>query len=95
MNEQKFVIAIDGPVASGKGTIASKLAKDLHGLYLYTGAMYRIVALVGLEGGVDLHDEAAIVKARLISTIDGAICLYNPGFIGFPCRNFHPLTRLL
>lgn len=41
------------------------------------------------------HDEAAIVRASLISAIDGAIRLYNPGFIGLPCRNFHSLPRLL
>lgn len=40
-----FAIAIDGPVAAGKGTIAPLLAKKLGGFYLYTGAMYRCLAL--------------------------------------------------
>lgn len=52
-----FVIAIDGPVASGKGTIASRLAKELNGFYLYTGAMYRSVALLCIERGVNLENE--------------------------------------
>ena len=55
-----FVIAIDGPVASGKGTIAQKLAKKLHGFDLYTGAMYRCVALLCINKGLDLENESAV-----------------------------------
>lgn len=58
-----FVIAIDGPVASGKGTLAPKLARELKGFYLYTGAMYRCVALYCLEKGIDLTDEEKVVAA--------------------------------
>lgn len=54
-------MAIDGPVASGKGTIAKKLSRDLQGFYLYTGAMYRIVALACLEKNIDLHNEAQVI----------------------------------
>lgn len=61
MNPNKFAIAIDGPVAAGKGTIAVQLAKELHGFYLYTGAMYRSVALYCIEHGIDLHNEEAVV----------------------------------
>lgn len=50
-----FVIAIDGPVASGKGTIAAKLAHNLKGFYLYTGAMYRCIALLCLNKGKKLE----------------------------------------
>jgi len=56
-----FVIAIDGPVAAGKGTIASELAKELQGFYLYTGATYRCLTLYGLEKGIDFSDEQAII----------------------------------
>src|SRR5258708_4281955 len=52
-----FVIAIDGPVASGKGTIAAKLAHELHGFYLYTGAMYRSTALLCIEKELNLNNE--------------------------------------
>ncbi|HZE87651.1 MAG TPA: (d)CMP kinase [Methylomirabilota bacterium] len=61
MDKKTFAIAIDGPVAAGKGTIALQLAKDLNGLYLYTGAMYRAVALYCLEKGIDLQDERGVV----------------------------------
>jgi cytidylate kinase len=52
------VIAIDGPSASGKGTIASRVAKKLGFHYLESGALYRLVALVALREGVT--DEARL-----------------------------------
>jgi cytidylate kinase len=55
------VIAIDGPSASGKGTIASRVAGILGFHYLESGALYRLVALVALREG--LEDEGAIAKA--------------------------------
>jgi cytidylate kinase len=57
-----FAIAIDGPVAAGKGTIASRLAKDLHGFYLYTGAMYRCLALECINRKIDVNDEEGVEK---------------------------------
>lgn len=45
-------IAIDGPVAAGKGTIATALSKKLHGFHLNTGAMYRCLALYCLENTI-------------------------------------------
>lgn len=56
------VIAIDGPVAAGKGTLAMQLAKQLNGFYLYTGAMYRAVALLCLREGVKLEDKQAVIN---------------------------------
>ena len=47
--KEGFVIAIDGPVASGKGTIAQQLARRLTGFDLYTGATYRALALFCIE----------------------------------------------
>jgi cytidylate kinase len=55
------VIAIDGPSASGKGTIASRVAQILGFHYLESGALYRLVALIALRE--DLKDEAAIAAA--------------------------------
>jgi cytidylate kinase len=46
------VIAIDGPSASGKGTIASRVAKRLGFHYLESGALYRLVALLALREGI-------------------------------------------
>ena len=55
------VIAIDGPSASGKGTIAKKVAGELGFHYLESGALYRLIALIALRQG--LQDEAAIADA--------------------------------
>ncbi len=56
-----FAIAIDGPVAAGKGTIAPLLAKNLSGFYLYTGAMYRCLALLAIKKNIDLSDKTSIL----------------------------------
>jgi cytidylate kinase len=55
------VIAIDGPSASGKGTIAKRVAAALDFNYLESGALYRLVALLALRQG--LKDEAAIAES--------------------------------
>jgi cytidylate kinase len=55
-----MVIAIDGPAGAGKSTVARALAKRLGFTYLDSGAMYRCVALAGLERGIDLDDAAAM-----------------------------------
>lgn len=57
-----FAIAIDGPVASGKGTLAPNLAKKLDGFFLDTGAMYRCVALYALRNHIDPGDREAVEK---------------------------------
>lgn len=57
------VIAIDGPSASGKGTIAKRVAQVLDFHYLESGALYRLVALIALRQG--LKDEALIAKAAV------------------------------
>jgi CMP/dCMP kinase len=55
------VIAIDGPSASGKGTIAKRVAAALGFHYLESGALYRLVALLALRRG--LRDETAVARA--------------------------------
>ena len=50
------VIAIDGPSASGKGTVAQLVARELGFHYLDSGALYRLVALAALEAGLNLDD---------------------------------------
>lgn len=54
------VIAIDGPTASGKGTVAQRVARALGWHYLDSGALYRLVALRALEASVDAGDAAAL-----------------------------------
>ncbi|WP_306391198.1 (d)CMP kinase [Telluria beijingensis] len=56
------VIAIDGPTASGKGTVASRVAERLSFHLLDSGALYRLTALQALRREVDLRDEHAIAK---------------------------------
>jgi cytidylate kinase len=62
------VIAIDGPSASGKGTVAQLVAQRLGFHYLDSGALYRIVALAAQYAGISWQDEAAL--ARLAEQLD-------------------------
>lgn len=55
-----FVIAVDGPAASGKGTVAGGLAADFALPYLDTGLLYRAVGVLAEAAGHDLEDEAAV-----------------------------------
>ncbi len=57
---KKFVIAIDGPAASGKSTTAKQLAKKLKYIYIDTGAMYRASGLCTMLQNVNLNDEAVL-----------------------------------
>ncbi len=54
------VIAIDGPSASGKGTVAQRVAKALGYAYLDSGALYRLVALAAKQAGVSYEDANAV-----------------------------------
>ncbi|MGY4535316.1 cytidylate kinase [Pseudomonas sp. TE3786] len=60
MSMQAPVIAIDGPSGSGKGTIASLLAKKLGWSLLDSGALYRLLAFAARNHGVDLTNEEAL-----------------------------------
>ncbi len=62
------VIAIDGPSASGKGTVARRVAAEISFHYLESGALYRLVALASLRQGVSSDDEAGL--ARVASGLD-------------------------
>ena len=79
MNIDKVpVIAIDGPSASGKGTVAQHVSERLGFHYLDSGTLYRLVALEAIRAGVDLSDEGALVNiARYldVSFIDKKIKL--------------------
>lgn len=56
------VITIDGPTASGKGTVASRVADALGFALLDSGALYRLTALSALQAGIALDDELSIAK---------------------------------
>ena len=67
------VIAIDGPTASGKGTVAQRVAAALGWHYLDSGALYRLVALRALQTGVEANDAPALadLARRLQPHFDG------------------------
>ncbi|MCX7147103.1 MAG: (d)CMP kinase, partial [Sulfuritalea sp.] len=67
------VIAIDGPSASGKGTVAERVATALGYHYLDSGSLYRLTALAALRTGVALDDEAGVAElaAGLPATFTG------------------------
>src|SRR4051795_12074140 len=60
-----MIIAIDGPAASGKGTLGKRLAHHYGYRHLDTGVIYRAVAKALLDEGADLTDEARAVAAAL------------------------------
>ena len=65
-----LIIAIDGPAASGKGTLARRLARRFGLAHLDTGKLYRATALAVLEAGADPSDTGAAEKAA--QTLDFA-----------------------
>lgn len=74
------VIAIDGPSASGKGTVAALVAKALGFHYLDSGALYRLTALAAQRQNVAWDDEAALAELALkldVKFEDGRVYLQN------------------
>lgn len=57
-----FIVAVDGPAGSGKGTITKKIEKELGLINLDTGATYRCVALEALRNGYSVNEEEKIIK---------------------------------
>ncbi|WP_245902306.1 (d)CMP kinase [Gracilibacillus dipsosauri] len=62
MTEKKIAIAIDGPAAAGKSTVAKKVAEKLHYVYIDTGAMYRSLTYKVLQDNIDMKDENAVLN---------------------------------
>jgi cytidylate kinase len=56
------VITVDGPTASGKGTVAERVAQILGFHYLDSGALYRLAALAALNANLDMSDEAQVAS---------------------------------
>ena len=65
-----LIIAIDGPSAAGKSTLAKRLAKDLGFTYLDTGGMYRALALKVLREGIDIGNDGALTELIGRTAID-------------------------
>lgn len=77
------VIAIDGPIASGKGTIAQGVAKYLGFYYLDSGALYRLIALLAIRRGIAIDSEQALIK--IAENLHH--CFFNNGYIYLALEN--------
>jgi cytidylate kinase len=80
LSDKRIVVAIDGPAAAGKSTLAKRIADKLGYVYINSGAMYRAVALWAMRLGVSLNDmhrlEQLAKEARIrLSIGDGRIFL--------------------
>ena len=64
------IVAIDGPAASGKTTIANKLAENWGYLFFDTGVMYRAVTWLALKGGISTKDKEAVSEIADCVQID-------------------------
>ncbi|WP_077326713.1 (d)CMP kinase [Virgibacillus siamensis] len=74
MNTAEIAIAIDGPAAAGKSTVAKIAAQKLNYIYVDTGAMYRALTLKSLNSGVDVDDERLLgdlLKQTEIELVQG------------------------
>jgi len=82
------VLTVDGPTASGKGTLASELAAKLGYHLLDSGALYRATALAAQDAGISLEDEAslAMMAAQLDLRFDGHRVLLGGRDITDPLR---------
>ncbi len=67
---EKLRIAIDGPAAAGKSTVAKIVAEKLSYLYIDTGAMYRSLTYKALKMNVDVHNEQELTKLLANTTIE-------------------------
>ncbi len=74
-------IAIDGPAASGKTTVARLVARRLHVLYLDTGAMYRALAYLALQTRTDADNGAALTRLEAAQPI--AVDIDDAAPLGF------------
>ncbi|MCM3586484.1 (d)CMP kinase [Mesobacillus maritimus] len=68
--KKKISIAIDGPAAAGKSTVAKIVAEKLEYIYIDTGAMYRALTYKALKNKIDLHSEALLMEILNESVIE-------------------------
>ena len=61
MSEKHYAVAVDGPSGAGKSTLAKAVARELHIMYVDTGAIYRVIGVAAQRRGIDPKDEAAVV----------------------------------
>jgi len=68
--KNKISIAIDGPAAAGKSTVAKIVAEKLSYIYIDTGAMYRALTYKAILNHLDLEDEASLLDTLLSTVIE-------------------------
>jgi len=73
-NSSHFAVAIDGPAASGKSTLAKKLAQRLGLVMVNSGAMYRAITWKALQEGISPEDSAAVVALLNRVDIECGVC---------------------
>jgi hypothetical protein len=83
LSQKKFVIAIDGPAASGKSTVARRVAAELIWLYADSGSLYRAVTRRALQRGIDprVHEVQQQIKGLFEKTFGSF------DFIQIPLKN--------
>ncbi|WP_102345754.1 (d)CMP kinase [Bacillus sp. Marseille-P3661] len=67
---KKISVAIDGPAAAGKSTVAKKVAEKMSYIYIDTGAMYRAITYKALTENIDINDETTLVNMVLHTHIE-------------------------
>lgn len=75
-----MIVAIDGPGGAGKSSISDEVAKQLNFAHLDTGAMYRAVAYLVVERGVDVHDEDGCAQIAMNDKIEFVLEDGNPAY---------------
>lgn len=91
--EQEIAIAIDGPAAAGKSTVARLVAEKLSYIYIDTGAMYRALTLKALQEEIDLDKEKPLADLLMHTEItleqkgDGQIVLLNGNDVTWEIRS--------
>jgi len=68
--DHRHVIAVDGPAAAGKSTVAKLVAERLDALLFDTGVLYRAVAFLALESGTSPHDDVSLAELALGAHIE-------------------------
>jgi CMP/dCMP kinase len=93
--KNRISIAIDGPAAAGKSTVAKIIADNLSYIYIDTGAMYRSLTYKAIEHGVQLEDENKLLEVLLNLDIDlkpsdnGQLVFINNENVTDPIRSSH------
>ncbi|WP_088809631.1 MULTISPECIES: (d)CMP kinase [Listeria] len=87
---KKICIAIDGPAAAGKSTVAKIVAKKLSFIYIDTGAMYRAVTYLAWENKIDYTDETT-----LASLLQKTMIRFEPGEVQQVFLNDENVTEVI